>query len=335
MRFCPSKQIPALAALLLLQSSPALAFDGTHAMAYGLQQLVNALTVASTYCLLAVAYALLHGITGRIVLSFGEVATFGAFAVVYATMLMIYENIAAPFAMSAAFAFGAFAAVGLGLVVQRQVFTPLIAAGQATMIASIGVAIVVQEVLRLQSGARDQWLPPLLTAEAFTIPFPTFEVTATPMQLVVILSATGLITALLAGMKLTRAGRLWRACAQNRQLTELCGVSVVAVLSASAAAAAFFAAASGWIVAVAYGGVSFHMGTMLGLKALFASIIGGFGTIGGAIVGGLVLASVETAWSAAFPLVYRDAVVFALIIAILVLKPEGLLGIPRRTDSEV
>jgi branched-chain amino acid transport system permease protein len=335
MAFCPSKRLCGLALAILLAAAPAHAADSARLLAYGLQQSANAMTVAATYCLLAVAYALLHGITGRIVLSFGDVATFAAFAAVYAMTLQLYENIALPLAMALAFLFAAAGAVAVGIVVQRRVFTPLVASSQAIMIASIGVAIVIQEIFRIQSHARDQWLPPLLAQPAVMATGSAYPVSMTAMQLLVIAIAAALLTCLLAVMRLTRSGRLWRACAQNRQLTELCGISTAAVLAGTAAAAAFFAAASGWIVALAYGGVSFHMGTMLGLKALFAAIIGGFGTIGGAILGGLVLAAVETAWSAAFPLVYRDAAVFTLIITILVLKPEGLLGVARRHDSEV
>jgi Branched-chain amino acid ABC-type transport system, permease components len=74
---------------------------------------------------------------------------------------------------------------------------------------------------------------------------------------------------------------------------------------------------------------------VLGLKALFASILGGFGTIGGAIAGGIVLAALETMWTAFFPIVYRDVAVFSLVVLVLIVKPDGLLGVTIRRDSEV
>jgi branched-chain amino acid transport system permease protein len=77
------------------------------------------------------------------------------------------------------------------------------------------------------------------------------------------------------------------------------------------------------------------MGLVLGLKALFASIIGGFGTISGAVAGGIALAMLETVRTALFPIVYRDVAVFLVIILVLVLKPEGILGVAARRDSEV
>src|SRR6185295_20422652 len=86
-----------------------------------------------------------------------------------------------------------------------------------------------------------------------------------------------------------------------------------------------FAGVAGFIDASYYGGVSLYMGLVLGLKALFATVIGGFGTISGAIVGGFLLAGIETIWSAYFPIVYRDVAVFLIVILIFIIKPDGLL----------
>ncbi len=335
MRIWPSKFIALTALLLVAGYGPAEAMDLARPSAYALQQLLNGMTVASTYCLLAVSYALLHGVTGRIVLSFGEIATFGAFASAYSMVLMIFERVPPGLALVLTFFIGAVAAIGIGHVVQRRVFMPLIrSSGQAIMIASIGVSIVIQEWLRIQTRAREQWLPPIYAGPVVHLELGGFTVTMTGIQIILVLTAAVLIAGLLVTMEMTRAGRLWRACSQNRLLTELSGVDTTRVMICSAAAAAFFASASGWIITVGYGGVSFYMGTLLGLKALFASIIGGFGTIQGAIVGGLVLAGIETAWSAFFPIVYRDAVVFLLIVTLLILKPGGILGVEMRRDSE-
>jgi branched-subunit amino acid ABC-type transport system permease component len=171
--------------LVIATGKPAVALELARPLAYGLQQSLNGLTVAATYCLLAVAYALLHGVTGRIVLSFGEVATFGAFATAYAMVLMIYQNLPPGLALIIVFAIGATAAVGIGHVVQRNVFSPLIkSTGQAIMIASIGVSIVIQEWLRIQTGARDQWLPPVFANPALHMELGGFAVTMTGIRVI-------------------------------------------------------------------------------------------------------------------------------------------------------
>ena len=135
-------------------------------------------------------------------------------------------------------------------------------------------------------------------------------------------------------MHYTATGRFWMACSQSEKLARLCGVDTSSVLVWSCVGSAALASVSGWIVAVAYGGVTFSMGLMLGFKAMFASVIGGFGTLNGAIVGGMFLAFVETLWTATLPLAYRDVGVFGLIILILILKPEGILGSAIRRESE-
>jgi branched-chain amino acid transport system permease protein len=285
---------------------------------------------------LAVAYALLHGVTQRIVLSFGEIAMYGAFATAYLMLLWLVMGFGIASGLIVVFLAAAVATMCLGYVVQRGAFDPLLASpNQAIMIASVGVAIVLQESLRSPSGGREQWLPPLLGDPLLDFMPDAFAVRSTQMQALIVLVAAGMIAALAAAMKFTRAGRLWRATAQNRALAQLCGVDTGRVVALTAMAAAGFAAVTGWIVATAYGGVGAYMGMVFGLKALIASIIGGFGTIGGAVLGGVVLAALETIWVSLFPAAYRDVVVFGIIVAVLILKPEGLLGVPVRRDSEV
>lgn len=334
----PSKWIvPGLAGAgtLLFLSEPALAQGAIRSTGYVIQQMVNASLVGALYSLLAVAYALLHGVTNRIVLSFGDMATFGAFAAIYAMMFMLAANWQVGLAISAVFLIAAVSAAALGAVMQIGLFTPLVRSPtQAIMIASIGASIMLQEGLRVRSAGREQWLSPIFANPLVNIDFDGFVVHVTGMHFLILGVSTVLMTALALVLGKSRAGRLWRACSQNIALAQLCGIDTDRVLAWTGAAAAAFAAASGWIIAIGYGGVSFYMGLVLGLKALFATIIGGFGTIEGAIVGGFLLAGIETIWSAYFPIVYRDVAVFLIVILIFIIKPDGLLSVGLRRDSE-
>ncbi len=300
---------------------------------YALQQLLNAIVLASFYATLATSYALLQGITNKIVLSFGDFAMFGAFAAVYAALWAMSEGYAI-FAMMALASIGAVsAAAALGRFANAAVFQPLLRSpGQAVMIASIGVSIVLQEVMRLQSDARDQWVPPFYD-HALRIEAENFPVRLGALQMSSVAVAVATLSIVALVMRFTGAGRLWRACAQNERLARLCGVDTDAVFRWSFIAAGALAGLAGWIAAAAYGGVSFYMGLMLGTKAMFAAIAGGFGTIGGALAGGVLLAALEVTWSALFPLAYRDVAIFTLVVMILVLKPEGLLGVPLRGET--
>jgi len=334
----PSKWIvPGLAGLgaFLFLSEPALAQSAVRATGYVIQQTVNASLVGALYSLLAVAYALLHGITNRIVLSFGDMATFGAFAAIYAMMFMLAANWQTGLAIAAVFLIAAVSAAALGAVLQIGVFNPLVRSPtQAIMIASIGVSITLQESLRIQSAGREQWLSPIFADSVVNVDFDGFVVHVTGMHCLILGISAFLLTGLTLVLAKSQAGRLWRACSQNLALAQLCGIDTGRVLTWTGVAAAAFAAASGWIIAIGYGGVSFYMGLVLGLKALFATIIGGFGTIGGAIVGGFLLAAIETVWTAYFPIVYRDVAVFLIVILIFIIKPDGLLGVGLRRDSE-
>lgn len=289
--------------------------------------------LASFYATLATAYALLQGITNKIVLSFGDFSMFGAFGAVYAALWAMSVGNAIFAMMALACAAAVMVAGGLGRFVSGAVFQPMSRSpGQAVMIASIGVSIILQEVMRLQSDARDQWLPPYYD-HALHIELQHFPVKLGMLQMTSVAVALTMLSILALVMRFTGAGRLWRACAQNARLAQLCGVDTDAVFRWSFIAAGALAGLAGWIAVAAYGGVSFYMGLMLGTKAMFAAIAGGFGTIGGALAGGVLLAGLEVTWAVLFPLAYRDVAVFTLVVMILVLRPEGLLGAPLRGET--
>lgn len=323
------------AGAFILFAGPAFADSAVRSLGYAIQQLVNACLVGALYSLLAVAYALLHGITNRIVLSFGDIATFGAFGTIYMMLLVLASNWQTGLAIGVVFLIATASTAVLSAMVQKSVFTPLVRSPtQAIMIASIGISIALQEGLRVQSGGRDQWLSPIFANPLVNADFDGFIVHVTGMHILILGVAAALLIGLTLVLTLSQAGRLWRACSQNLTLAQLCGIDTGRVLTWTAAAAGGFAAVSGWIIAIGYGGVSFYMGLVLGLKALFATIIGGFGTVGGAIAGGFLLAGLETLWSAYFPIVYRDVAVFLFVILVFVIKPDGLLGVNLRRDSE-
>ena len=302
---------------------------------YWLQQFINACTLASFYVPLAVAFALVQGITNEIFLSFGDFAMYAAMAAIYAglTGLLAGNNTAVILAMSLVLA--VLSSSALGHFAATHVFAPLIGhTSQAFMIGSIGVSIALQEVMRLHGGARDLWMMPLFDGMALRIFDGTFPVQIGIMQLIAMAVAVVAIGTVFFILRFTASGRYWKACSQSERLAKLSGVDMLTVLRWSCVGSAALASVSGWIIAVSYGGVTFSMGLMLGFKAMLASVIGGFGTVSGAIVGGVFLAFAETLWTAVFLLAYRDVAVFGFIILILVLKPEGLYGSTTRRERE-
>lgn len=147
-----------------------------------------------------------------------------------------------------------------------------------------------------------------------------------------------LVAVLFAGLQISVMrgqpfGRAWRACADDAGMAALCGVNVGRTISRTFVVSGAYAGIAGAIIAIHYGGVGFTMGTILGFKALTAAVVGGIGSLSGAMLGGLLVGAVETLWSAYLPVAGRDIAVFALLAFVLVLRPHGLLGLGPSRDS--
>jgi branched-chain amino acid transport system permease protein len=298
--------------------------------AYALQQLVNAVSLASIYALLATAYSLIYGLAGRINLAFGELAMLGAFGAIGGVAAAVTLGVGDPIAgLALALAVAAAVSAGWSLAVGLIVVAPLHAShrrGQPILIATAGVALSLSEFMRLTQGARERWAPPVFNQPLPLARASDFVVTVTPMQIVV--ACLGLATAggILVLLWRTRFGRAWRAFADDPGTAALFGVDGERLFAATFLIAGVLAGLAGWIVAAYYGNISFSIGAMLGLKALVAAVVGGIGSVPGAFLGGVCVALLEAAWSAYFDLTARDIVVFTLLIIVFVLRPGGLLG---------
>ncbi len=304
-------------------------------MSWWLQQLVNILQVAGFYVPLAVAFALIQGITGRIFLSFGDLAMYGSFVAIYVCFDALLRGFGDWSAVVIALALAMACSAALGGAVAKTVFdVKLRASSQSFMIASLGLSIAVKETMRLQSGSRDIWIPPLFSGQTVTIAAEPWPVHMALMTIIGIGTSALSVMLVLLVMRRSSFGRQWRAIEQAPALAPLCGVNTSRVITLTFMLASALASVSGWLSALSYGGTNFSLGLMMGFKAMFASVIGGFGTIGGAIAGGLALAMIEITWSAFFSTAYRDVAVFAIIIIVLLLRPEGLLGVKTRRESE-
>jgi branched-chain amino acid transport system permease protein len=308
----------------------------TKELAYFLQQAINVAQLSTFYVPLAVAFALIQAITRKVFLSFGDVAMFSSFAAVYvcfASLLRGEEEITAAL-LSLVLAI--LCAGSFGNVAARYVFSPMInKSSQAFMIAAIGFSIALQEMMRLQSGGRDIWIPPLFQGNDIVFLSGEYILQIPAMTAFAMALAVITVTGLAVFLAFTRFGRNWQACSQEISLAKLCGVNTESVMRQTFMLGAGLAAVSGWIAAISYGGTNFSSGLMLGFKAMFAAVIGGFGSVKGAIIGAVSLAALEVLWSATFSTAYRDVGVFSFIVFVLLLRPEGLVGINSQRESEM
>lgn len=303
--------------------------------AYALQQSLNALQLAAFYIPLAVAFALIQAVTRRVFLSFGEMAMFGSFGAVYSVFFGILNGFDDFGSGLFALAIGMACAGALGFASSRLMFQPLLRRSvQSYMIGAVGFSIVIEEVMRLQSGGRDIWIPMLFDGESFSLLAGANVVNLTvPNAAALVLSGTTVLL-VYPMMKFTSFGRNWMACAQDSRLASLCGVNASHVIVLTFTLGAGLSAVSGWIAAISYGGTSFSSGVMLGFKAMFAAAIGGFGSVRGAALGALLLGVLEVVWSGLYSSTWRDIGVFGVMIVMLLFRPEGLAGLSTARESE-
>ena len=305
-------------------------------VAYFLQQVLNALQIGAFYGLLAASYALVYGITRRINFAFGAIATFGAAAcfnvVVLVGFLWPLPTVAA---ILIAGGYAVAAAALLGTAMERLVIRPVAhAANLSMLVTTIAVTIVIEEAIRIANGSYERWLPPMMLASVTVADAPGFPVRITSSQMIVVPIALAVALALVLLIARHPFGRLWRACADDPKAAALLGIDVAGVRALTFTIAASAAGVAGVLMLVAYGNVNFHTSFMVALKALLAAIVGGIGSVGGALVGGLVLAAIEVGWTTAFGANWRDVAVLLALTALFAMRPQGIVALPGRRDHE-
>lgn len=307
--------------------------DLSPTIAHGLQDGLAAVPGMAVYGLLAAAYALVYGLVGRINLAFGAFAAVGAAASLTGLGFVAHPGLGAVLSVTLAAAFWAGALHGVA--VARWVFLPLGGAtGQQGLVATVGLALVLGEYLRIAQGPTPLWFTPLRATPIGVASAGSFVVTLTPLALLVAAGFAAGAATLLLVMARTQFGRNWRALADDTVASALMGVDAVRTFSLTFALASCLAAAAGAVTVLIYGSFGGSYGTVLGLKALLAAVLGGIGSVPGALLGGVAIAIVEAAWSAFFSNEYRDLALFVALSIMLVLRPGGFLGFrelgPRR-----
>ncbi|HSK40678.1 MAG TPA: branched-chain amino acid ABC transporter permease [Arenibaculum sp.] len=298
---------------------------------YLLQQAINATALGCVYGLLAIGYSLVYAVIGRINLAFGGLLTAGAYISVIAVALSGMAGLGTVAAVLLGVLVLAMGAVALqGGMIETWVFRRVrTVSGQAPLVVSLGVAIAVSEAVRLLQGARDRWLAPPFPGSVVVAEMPGFAVTVTIGQILIVILSLALFAGLMLLLARSALGRALRACADDASMAALLGLDVGRTIAASFALGGAFAAAAGFVMALHYGGVNFFMGWQVGFKALTAAVVGGIGSIPGAMLGGALIGLIETSWAAYFDLAYKEIAVFGLLAAFLLFRPHGLLGQPR------
>jgi len=295
---------------------------------YALQQTINGLSLGCVYALIAVGFTMVYGITRAINFAFGEIYMIGAFLMFIAGSVLAWFGIA-PATTALLGLVIVVAAMGgaYGWAMDRLVFKPLRRAPSTVpLIAAVGLAILLKDAVRLLQGPRTRYL---LVRDLDTWPIITghgFDVYLSKGHLVVGL-ATAAITAMLWWISMrTDFGRSQRACAQDAGAAALLGVDVDRTIGLTFVLGTAIVASAGLFAGAQYGVITFHMGTLVGFKALTAALLGGIGSLPGAFLGGILIALTECYTAALIGAGWEDLAVFAVLVLVLLFRPAGLLG---------
>ncbi len=302
-------------------------------LAYALQQLINGITLGMIYGLIAVGYTMVYGIIGMINFAHGDVFMIGAFLSLIALSGLASLGITAvPLALAITLVFAAALAALYGWTIERVAYRPLRGSFRlAPLISAIGMSITLQNFAQVTQGARVKPLAPLLPGGLVLTRAGGFAVQLSWMQIAIAITTVlclGLFTWLVTK---TPLGRAMRACEQDLKMASLLGIDTDRTIGLTFVIGAALAAVAGLLFLLYYGAIDFYIGFVAGVKAFTAAVLGGIGSLPGAVLGGLLIGLIETFWSAYFSVQYKDVAAFSILAITLIFLPTGLLG---RADVE-
>ncbi|KAA3514552.1 branched-chain amino acid ABC transporter permease [Agrobacterium rosae] len=285
-------------------------------MAYFLQQLLNAVPVASLYAALAFGYAIAFAITKRADVTYGAIFAFaGLTCLLFADFGWNQLWLILPATLALGAAAGVFGGLWAGLFIGRGVMRPLASASpNAVTVASIGALIALMESARLAAGTRSLWLPPILSDTIYVWRSADFAVTTTPMQLINSAAFLALVAGGYLVLQKTNAGRYWKAVGEDAFAASLLGVNPGRVFLVSYCAAALFASICGVLATFYYGNMDFGAGLVFGLKVVLISAAGGYTSPLKCAAGAAAIGFAETFWAAYGPVAWRDAEVLTMLV---------------------
>jgi len=296
-----------------------------------LQQLINGLTLGSIYGLIAIGYTMVFGIIGMVNFAHGDVFMLSAFIalIIFLALTQLLGLASMPVAflivLVAAMAFTAL----WNWAIERVAYRPLRGSFRlAPLISAIGMSIFLSNFVQVAQGPRNKPVPPMFT-DLIRLTDGPLSVTLSYKQILIMAVTAVLLLAFWFVVQKTALGRAQRACEQDRKMAALLGVDVDRTISLTFVIGAALAAVAGTLYMLYYGVVNFADGFTPGVKAFTAAVLGGIGSLPGAVIGGLLIGLIETFWAAYFSSDYKDVAAFSVLAITLIFMPQGLLGKPE------
>jgi branched-chain amino acid transport system permease protein len=274
---------------------------------------------------------MVYGIVGMINFDHGDIFMFGGFIALITFLNMVSIVLSAvPVILLVVLLVSMAVTAVYGWVVERIAYRPLRHSFRlAPLLSAIGMSFVLSNFSQVAQGAQVKPIPPLITGGYTLHDSGNFAVQLSNVKIVVVVTTVVLLAIFSYIVARTRFGRDMRACEQDQTMAALLGVDVDRTISMTFVIGAALAAVAGMMYLLYYGLVDFFMGFVAGIKAFTAAVLGGIGSLPGAMLGGLAIGLIETFWSAYFSVEYKDVAAFSILIVVLIFLPTGLLGRPE------
>ena len=281
--------------------------------------LVNGLSLGSVYAISALGYTMVYGIAKMLNFAHGDIIMVGA----YIALLSMTQAGMPP---AAAVLAAVVVCTVLGVVIERIAYKPLRNASSslAVLITAIGVSYLLQNLALLIFGANPQTFSSVITWKGITLAGGSLSISG--VTIVTIAVCIVIMIALVAFVQKTKPGQAMRAVSEDKGAAQLMGINVNGTIALTFAIGSALAAIAGVLLCSAYPSLTPYTGAMPGIKAFVAAVFGGLGSIQGAFIGGLLLGIIEILGRAYISSQMADALVFAVLIIVLLVKPTGLLG---------
>ena len=281
-----------------------------------LQQLINGLSLGSIYALIALGYTMVYGIVKLINFAHGDIIMVGAYAA-----LLVMTGLGLPFYVAVAASMAV--CVVVGVVIERVAYKPLRSSPRiSSLITAIGVSIFLQNLAQVIFSPTPRPFPTIFTVAPIAIG----ELNISFTTLLTIAVSLMLMALLQFIVKSTRTGKAMRAVSEDMGAAQLMGINVNTTVSVTFAIGCALAAIGAVLYCIAYPRVQPTMGSLPGLKAFIAAVLGGIGILPGAMLGGLIMGVAESMTKGYISSMLSDAVVFGILIIVLLFKPSGIMG---------
>ncbi|MCK9392761.1 MAG: branched-chain amino acid ABC transporter permease LivH [Syntrophales bacterium] len=300
-------------------------------MDYFLELFLGGLTRGSIYALIALGYTMVYGIIELINFAHGEIYMIGAFTALIVSSVLAFAGISGPSVLFLAASVAIIYSAAYGFTVEKIAYKPLRQAPRLSpLISAIGMSIFLQNYVMLAQTSDFLPFPSLLPELPF---LEKYGLMIGSSELIILLTTAVSMVLLMLLIKFTKMGKAMRATAQDRNMAMLVGVDVNRTISYTFIIGSVLAAIGGVLIASHIGRINFYIGFIAGIKAFTAAVLGGIGSIPGAVLGAFILGWTESFATGYISSDYEDVFAFVLLVLILIVRPSGLLG--RSTVQKV